>query len=168
MKKYFFITIVLSTIILSACTKKESAKVVTPTPIPREMSLSEEEKPKISLTPRADGHQLTLVVSKIPSNFSHVEYEVIYSAIDGGLEIEKGVSGNVDSQEIVNGSFERKILLGTESCTNGCKYKYDEGVVGGTIILTLNTIDNQVASMESSFKLNQVKNKGFVITFDDQ
>jgi len=168
MKKYFFLTIVLSTLFLSACGKKEPVKEVSPTPIPREMSLTEDQKPQISLTPRQDGHQLTLVISKIPSTFSHVEYEVIYSAVDGGLEIEKGVSGNVEAKEIVNGSFERKILLGTESCTNGCKYKYDEGVVGGTVILTLNTVDNQVASMESNFKLNQVKNKGFVVTFDDQ
>jgi hypothetical protein len=169
MKKYIFVFVLLfSSLFLSACGQKTAVKNVTPTPVPREMNLTDEEKPKITLTPRADGHEITLDVTKISSKFSKIEYELIYSALDNGLEIEKGVSGNVESKDMSNGSFQRKVLLGTESCTSGCKYKYDEGVVGGTIILTLNTTDNQVASLENTFKLTQVKGKGFVITLDSQ
>ncbi|MCX6726789.1 MAG: hypothetical protein NTY75_03140, partial [Candidatus Shapirobacteria bacterium] len=45
---------------------------------------------------------------------------------------------------------------GTESCTNGCKYNYDAGVVGGTISLNFITTDNQVATYEAPFTLKSI------------
>ena len=44
--------------------------------------------------------------------------------------MEKGVG---DTVKLTSNSFEKDLLLGTESCTNGCKYKFDEGVVGGVL-----------------------------------
>jgi len=165
MKKIIFLLFV-TTFILSSCGTKKTVTSATPTPVPRELNITDEQKPTVSLTSREDGHELTLKLSKIDSIFSKIEYELIYTASDAGLEIEKGVSGNFESKDITNGtSLERKILLGTESCTNGCKYKYDAGVNGGSLNLTLITNDNQVATMELPFTLTSTKGKNFTITF---
>ena len=163
MKKILFIFI--CTLILSSCGTKKTATPATPTPIPRELSITEDQKPIVKLTPREDGKELTLNISKINPIFVKIEYELIYTASDAGLDIEKGVSGNIETKDLVNGASERKILLGTESCTNGCKYKYDSGVNGGTLNMTLITKDNQVASIEIPFTLTSIKGKNFTVTF---
>lgn len=164
MKKILFL-LLISSFILSSCGAKKTAITATPTPVPRELTITEDQKPIISLTPREDGHELTLNISKINPIFIKIEYELIYTAVDSGLEIEKGVSGNFEVKDLINGVGERKILLGTESCTNGCKYKYDSGVNGGSLNLTLITKDNQVASLERPFTLTSTKGKNFAITF---
>ncbi|OIP87381.1 hypothetical protein CO009_02530 [Candidatus Shapirobacteria bacterium CG_4_8_14_3_um_filter_35_11] len=171
MKKQFslsrlsVICLLSSVFVLSSCGAKKTISTATPTPIPRELVITDDQKPTIKLTPRQDGHELTLTISQINSLFIKIEYELIYTAVDGGLEIEKGVSGNIESKDILNGTAERKILLGTESCTNGCKYKYDSGINGGSLNLTLITEDNQVASLEMPFTLTSSKGKNFTITF---
>jgi hypothetical protein len=157
--------ILLSSLFLSACGKTQTIPEPTPTPIPREYVLTETDKPQVNLTPRTDGHELTLKISSIKPVFTKIEYELIYTASDQGLEIEKGVSGTAETKDIINGNFERKLLLGTESCTSGCKYKYDTGVNGGTLNLTLITQDNQVASMTLPFTLTSTKSKGYTITW---
>ena len=164
MKKILLI-LLISSFTLSACGSKKTITPATPTPIPRELVITDDQKPTIKLTPRQDGHELTLTISQINPLFIKIEYELIYTAIDSGLEIEKGVSGNIESKDILNGTAERKILLGTESCTNGCKYKYDSGITGGSLNLTLITKDNQVASLEMPFTLTSAKGKNFTITF---
>lgn len=164
MKKILFLLLVTS-FTLSACGTKKTISTVSPTPVPRELTITEDQKPVATLIPRGDGHELTLKISKINSIFSKIEYELIYTAQDSGLDIEKGVSGNIETKDMVNGSSERKILLGTESCTNGCKYKYDSGVNGGTLNLTLITKNNQVASLEMPFTLTSTKGKNFTVTF---
>lgn len=165
MKKILFVLLV-SSFILSACGTKKTVSTATPTPIPREFIITDDQKPAVLLTAREDGHELTLKLNKIDPVFTKIEYELIYTASDSGLEIEKGVSGNIESKDIQNGSsVDRKILLGTESCTNGCKYKYDAGVNGGTLNLTLITKDNQVASLEMPFTLTSTKGKNFTVTF---
>lgn len=164
MKKIILLLLV-STFILSSCGTKKTTSQATPTPVPRELSITDDQKPVSLLTPREDGHELTLKISKINPIFTKIEYELIYTASDSGLDIEKGVSGNIESKDVINGSAERKILLGTESCTNGCKYKYDAGVNGGTLNLTLITNDNQVATLEMPFTLTSTKGKNFTVTF---
>jgi len=113
-----------------------------------ELILSDSEKPYISLTPQADGHRLDLKITNIPSSISDIEYDLIYTAQDEDLEIEKGVGGTI---EIEATSVERELLLGTESCTNGCKYKYDEGITGGTLTLNFITSDGKSALYEAPF-----------------
>ncbi len=147
--KYFFIVFV-SAFFLSACGKKTNTPKVIPTPIEQKLELEESEKPIISLVPRADGHELKLKINNIPANISDIEYELIYSAVDEGLEMEKGVG---DSIKVTANNLERNLLLGTSSCTNGCKYKYDSGVVGGNLSLTFLTANNQSLRYESSFVL---------------
>jgi hypothetical protein len=153
--KFFIFTVVIlsSSFFLSACGKKNnSSSTPTKTSVKKsvEIKLADNEKPIISLVPTTDGHTLNLKISSIPSKFSTVEYELIYTAKDGTLEIEKGVSGTVKPS---NSTIEKDLLLGTASCTNGCKYKYDEGVNGGTLNVTLKTDDNQYASFETPFTL---------------
>ncbi len=142
--------VIFSSLFLSACGKKDSSQQITPTPTPRLIQLSADQKPYISLIPRADGHLLTLKIDRIPEDFVEIEYEVLYLATDQGIEIEKGLG---DTIKVDSPSIERELLLGTESCTHGCKYKYDEGITGGTVTLTLVSKDSQVTTYESKFTL---------------
>lgn len=134
--------------------KNNSSNVPTPTPPPRLLEINENEKPIISIIPTGDGYWLDLKISNIPDYISQIEYDLTYTAIDQDFEIEKGVGGTIE--EITDSSFTRKILLGTESCTNGCKYKYDTGVTGGNLYLTLITDDNQVVDLQYPFALLSV------------
>ena len=157
--KYSFI-LLLSTFFLSACGKKPSTTEITPSPVSQKLELSEQEKPIVLLVPRQDGHELKLIIDNIPSSITEIEYELIYSAIDEGLEMEKGVG---DTIKVTSKKIERDLLLGTSSCTNGCKYKYDQGVVGGTLSLTFLTNDNQSLIYETPFALktsSDIKKEG--------
>ncbi len=88
--------IISSSFVLSACTKKTTTTTQTKnTQATKQIELTADEKPYISLIPRADGHELKFKVIDIPSKFSTVEYELIYIAEDEDLEIEKGVSGTI-------------------------------------------------------------------------
>jgi len=160
MKKIF--PIILCSILLFGCSKKTSTSKITPTPVPRTFELQENEQPEISLVPREDGHELTMKISKIIPNVANIEYELTYNASESGMEIEKGLG---DSIKVEGTSIERKLLLGTESCTSGCKYKYDEGITGGNLNITLITKDNQSALIEKTFTLTQdKKSKKWTIT----
>jgi len=157
MNKTKFLSLALivlgSSFLLSGCGKKPTTttKPITTTKKPTtELVLSDSEKPIISLIPRADGHELKLKLDNIPSNVNQIDYELIYSASDNGLVMEKGVGDTVKN---VSKTLEKDLLLGTASCTNGCKYKYDEGVNSGTLSLTLYTADNQSTTFESPFIL---------------
>lgn len=130
-------------------------KKTTDTPIKtvqksKQVELTADEKPYLSLIPRPDGHELKFKVMNIPSRFSTAEYELIYTAEDEGLEIEKGVSGTI---QLTDPNFEKDLLLGTSSCTNGCKYKYDEGITGGVLTLTLTTSNKEYFTFETPFLL---------------
>lgn len=125
-----------------------------------ELTLTDDQKPYISIIPQADGHRLNLKISDIPKNITEIEYDLIYTAKDENIEIEKGVGGTA---KIEGSSIERELLLGTESCTSGCKYKYDEGVTGGTITLSFIANNGQSALYEAPFVLStsaEVKSKG--------
>lgn len=161
MKKIF--PIILCSILFFGCSKKTSTTKITPTPVPRTFELQESEKPDITLTSREDGHELTMKISKIPSMITNIEYELLYKASEEGMEIEKGLG---DSIKVEGTSLERKLLLGTESCTSGCKYKYDEGVSGGNLNITLITKDGQSNTIEKTFTLKKdTKTKKWTITF---
>lgn len=151
------LTLVLSCVaLLSAC---GSTKTTTnqPTPVAQTggvFEMTEKDKPEITLNPTSDGHWINLKINKVPALVSAIEYEMTYNAIDNKNEIEKGVSGTIKSQEI-SSTVERKLLLGTESCTAGCKYKYDEGVVGGHLSINFINQKGQTATYESDFALKK-------------
>lgn len=168
-KILFSIAIVgFSTLLLSGCGKKSTTGKITPTPVPRVLELKDSEKPIISLIPRADGHEIKMKIENIANFVANIEYELLYTAQDNGLEMEKGVG---DTLKIDSTSLERDLLLGTASCTNGCKYKYDTGINGGTLTLTLITKDGQAATIEVPFVLTDTatikKNGGITFTADN-
>ncbi|MBU1130185.1 hypothetical protein KKE45_02585 [Patescibacteria group bacterium] len=152
--KYILIFLVLIPLFLffflSIRRKKKTENNITPTPTPRITEIELEDRPYISLIPRTDGHELKLKIEKIPENIKEIEYELIYLAIDNNLEIEKGMG---DTIQFESNSLERDLLLGTASCTNTCKYKYDEGITGGTLSILFITKNDQVATYQTSFLL---------------
>lgn len=131
-------------------TSNTKTNTKTTTQATKKIELSADEKPYISLIPSSEGHNLTFKIKDIPTKFTTAEYELIYTAKDENIEIEKGVSGTV---ELSGGIIEKDLLLGTASCTNGCKYKYDEGVTGGILTLTLKTKNKEYFSYETPFVL---------------
>lgn len=142
------ITIIIIITTTSKKDKKEETVLTQNSNLNQELILEDDQKPYISIIPQADGHRFDIKISNIPSSIVELEYDLIYTAQDENLEIEKGIGGTT---KITSSVFERELLLGTESCTNGCKYKYDEGIIGGTLILNLLTKDNQSAYFETSF-----------------
>lgn len=147
------IMVLALSLFLSGCTPKPTP-TPTPTPAPKTWELLPADKPLISLIPRTDGHELKLKIEKIPTNIKEIEYELLYTAVDNNLEIEKGAGDTLKSPQ---SSIERNILLGTSSCTNGCKYKYDTGVTGGTLSLTLVNQNGQFATFQTPFTLKTGK-----------
>lgn len=152
MKSKIFITLI-SLFILSACgiNKTVTKDKTVPTPASSLLELKLEERPLISLIPRSDGHQLTLKIDNIPNIINQIEYELIYTASDIDMEIEKGLGDTIKLTG--DKSLSRDLLLGTSSCTNGCKYKYDTGVNSGILTLTFITPNNQVATYIGPFSL---------------
>lgn len=107
-----------------------------------------EERPFVSLTPRADGHEFHLTISNIPSGTESVEYELVYKVASG---VTQGVPGTVKLPG--KSSIERDLLLGT--CSSG-KCRYDEGVEKGTFTLRLRDEDGKlITKLETEFHLQQ-------------
>jgi hypothetical protein len=159
----FALIVVLSSFFLSACGKKVVTTVppTNTTNSSATIELKPQDRPYISLIPRADGHQLTLKIDNLPSSVTQVDYELIYDVHDkaSNQDIEKGVS---DTIKDISKSVSRDLLLGTASCTAGCKYAYDEGVTGGTLTLILTTASGQATfttpfALESSADINREK-----------
>lgn len=148
--------LIVATFLLSACGAKTTQNKITPTPAPKLVEMAQADRPYISLVPRDDGHMIYLKLNNIPSYVKQIEYELLYSAMDSGNEIEKGVG---DTIKDIKSSLERSLLLGTESCTSGCKYKFDEGVFGGTLTLNFITNDGQISTFETPFSI--VSSAGF-------
>lgn len=85
------------------------------------------ERPVVSLVPSSDGHYLKLTVTQIKvKGAASMDYELLYTLLDGRTQ---GVPGTVkvDGSDII-----KDLLLGSESSG---KFRYDEGVDGGTITL---------------------------------
>lgn len=91
------------------------------------------DRPMASLTPTSDGHWLNLKVEKIKISADSMDYELLYQLPDGRTQ---GVPGTITLKGQTQ--IERKLLLGSESSG---KFRYDEGVKGGT--LTLRFRDSQ-------------------------
>lgn len=107
-----------------------------------------EERPFVSLTPRADGREFHLTISNIPSGTESVEYELVYKVASG---VTQGVPGTVKLSG--KSSIERDLLLGT--CSSG-KCRYDEGVEQGTFTLRLRDSDGKlITKLETEFHLQQ-------------
>lgn len=145
------ITLILTcALILSACGAKKTT-TITPTPAPKLVEMAVSERPKISLIPRQDGHMLYLKLDNVSTNITQIDYELLYNAGENGVQIEKGLS---DTIKDISSSISRDLLLGTESCTSGCKYNFDAGVTGGTLSMTFATKSGQISTFITPFTLN--------------
>lgn len=86
-----------------------------------------EERPITTLVPSSDGHYLKLTVAQIKvKNAASLDYELLYTLPDGRTQ---GVPGTV---KLTGADVIKDLLLGSESSG---KFRYDEGVDGGTITL---------------------------------
>ena len=103
-----------------------------------------EERPFVSLTPRADGKEFTLDITRI-KNTQTIEYEMVYDS--QGLS--RGVIGSVDIKG--EDKVQRKLLLG--SCSKSV-CKYDEGVEQGALTLRFRGSDG-TRKFTSDFHLQQ-------------
>lgn len=117
-----------------------------PSPIPegRLIETALEERPYVTLTPRTDGREFTLEISRI-KNAETIEYELVY--LTRGLS--RGVIGSIDLQGET--TISRKLLLGT--CSRGV-CKYDEDVTEGSLTLRFRSPEG-VRKFVSDFHLQQ-------------
>lgn len=125
--------------------KKAEPAVEEPVDEGRYLETALVDRPYVSLTPRADGKELTLEIARI-KNADSIDYELVYLA-EGDLS--RGVIGTIK----YNGedSVDRDLLLG--SCSkNVCKY--DEGVDGGTLTLKFRSSEG-VRKFETDFVLQK-------------
>lgn len=108
--------------------KNKNTEVVETDDVVTEVAFK--DRPFAALTPTSDGHYINLKIDKVtlPKAVS-LDYELLYSLPDGRTQ---GVPGTVDLKG--EKSFERKLLLGSES--NG-KFRYDEGVEDGSLTVRL-------------------------------
>lgn len=165
-KNWWIFLLVFSTLLLLGgiffLIKRASPKKGgTPTPTPEgvliETTLA--ERPYVTLTPRADGRELKLSISRI-KNAQTIEYELVY--LSRGLS--RGVIGTINLSSGQT-SYVKDLLLGTCS-KNVCKY--DEDVSEGTLTLRfrsqegvrkfitdfhLQQADDELTSMDGNFKI---------------
>jgi len=96
------------------------------------IEVSLEDRPITLLIPSEDGHWLKMRIEKLKIEAKSMDYELLYQFPDPDTGDSKtaGVPGSI----ILDGieEIERDLLMGSESSG---KYRYDEGVTGGTLTL---------------------------------
>jgi hypothetical protein len=162
MKTKIFL-IIAASVLLAACGSASSTTKITPTPTSKVVEMPVENRPLVSLTPSADGHYLDLKLEGVPSSITSIEYEVLYDANSNGSQIEKGIG---DTIKLITSTIEKNLLLGTESCTSGCKYSYDTGIVGGQVTINFIDTNGQESTFDTPYTLNTTAdiNKSSAIT----
>ncbi len=138
-----------------------------------------DQRPVVTLTPKADGHWLSLKLTGINrlTNATTVEYEALYEAGDGR---QQGSSGK--TQIAGKTAYDSDILLGSESSG---KFRYDTGVEKGTLTIKyrdqkgklagklttdfhFQTATDVLTSVDGTFtfKLDKPSKKGFFVTMN--
>lgn len=106
-----------------------------------------EKRPFVSLTPKSDGHWVTLKIenqNKV-DNAVTLDYEFLYETMDGTPQGSSGDNIALDK------AIEREILLGSESSG---KYRYDEGVEKGTLTIRYrNDLGKVVGKLSTDFRM---------------
>ncbi|MEK7550169.1 MAG: hypothetical protein AAB535_00075 [Patescibacteria group bacterium] len=117
------------------------------------------ERPLVSLIPTSDGHWLKLMIEKIKvSGATSLDYELLYSLPDGRTQ---GVPGTV---KLDGNDVTRDLLLGSESSG---KFRYDEGVTGGTITIRFRDSKGKlIGKLSTQFTLTSPKKGAFEVTMD--
>jgi len=139
--------------------KKTAAPEASTTPQRKVEQINQlpiKDRPFVTLTPRADGKEVTLSLDNV-KDASKVEYEMEYTA---GAMLQ-GVFGTIDfSQEVP--PVEKQLLFG--SCSKG-KCKYDDNVTGGSLTLRFEGDDPYV--LKSDFNLQLMSEREGVFTSKD-
>ena len=141
---------------------KKSSGVDNEVPVPEPVIITERpieesigERPYVSLVPTADGHWVNLEIKNFAKGVRSFEYDLIYFADFEGSKIERGVTTGGVPVELSGSDFSKKILFGSASCTTGvCKYKYDENVTEGSLILNIN-LDKEVDHYETTYRIQK-------------
>ncbi len=137
----FFLIVTAGAVVLFRNRDKEKENQ-TDISLPQTKTLTIDQLPIVKLTGRNRNRELTLYLEAAKGQFdSKVEYELIYH-LEAGLS--RGVMGEI---QLIEDRGEREIILGT--CSRGV-CRYDEGVIDGEIIISLNK-ENQLHSFETKF-----------------
>lgn len=154
MKRYSFLLkmalMLLLTIGLSACIKKNEQATATPTPKPPEKvnTIPQSERPYVVIAPNPADRELILTFYALKKPAQKGEYEIEYQT----GELVQGAFGTIDVDALPDSS---KVLLGTRSA--GGKTTYHEGVTGGTLLLRFDTPEKYVLRNEWSYLENKTK-----------
>ncbi len=121
--------------------------------------IPQDQRPTISLTPSSDGHWLDFKVQNIKvKGAASMDYELIYTT---GMGVQQGVPGTV---KLEGSDVTRNLLLGSESSG---KFRYDEGVKGGTMTIRFrNDKGKLIGKLSSTFTLSSPKKGVFEVTMD--
>jgi hypothetical protein len=151
--------LLLAVLVLSGCGKKP-ATTSTTTPAKKTEAINQlaiTDRPFVTLTPRADGKEVTLGINEV-KNATKVEYEIEYQT----ATLIQGAFGNIDFTKDTP-PVAKNILFG--SCSkNVCKF--DEGVTGGSLTLTFSGSDKPYV-LKSDFNLQQMFDRQGVFTSKD-
>lgn len=132
-------TVVVGSLFFAGCRRQAPQGQVGPTPRVRKADVNVNQepianRPFIQLTPRADGHAITLNVVAVKKPSTDLEYEIEYNS--GSLV--QGAFGqiSIDPNKL---PATKEILLG--SCSTGGKCAYNSDVTGGTLTLRFGNPD---------------------------
>ncbi len=148
---------VLAWIFWPAKKKKVETTQTTSRKVEQINKLAIQDRPFVTLTPRADGREVTLEIDKV-TNATEAEYELEYTA---GSMIQ-GVFGTIDftqDEPPVN----KDLLFG--SCSKG-KCRYDENVSGGSLTIRFDGGDEPY-TLKSDFNLQLMADREGVFTSKD-
>lgn len=115
------------------------------------------DRPYVTLTPRADGREITLFIDNV-KNATNAEYELEYQA----ESLIQGVFGTIDFTEDTP-PVTKDLLFG--SCSKG-KCRFDEGVTGGGLIIRFDGGDEPYV-LKSDFNLQLMGDREGVFTSKD-
>ena len=163
MKKYLkiIIPIVVLLVVLAwlfwPASKKE-LDIPTPTRKVEQINkIPVADRPFVTLTPRADGKEVTLVIDNL-SNADSAEYELEYQA----ESLIQGVFGTIDFSKD-QPPVSKDLLFG--SCSKG-KCRFDEGVTGGSLTVRFDGGDEPYV-LKTDFNLQNMFDRQGVFTSKD-
>jgi hypothetical protein len=106
------------------------------------------DRPVVTLSPAADGHNVSITVSELKKPATEVEYELEYQA--GSLL--QGAFGNLELGAL---PASKQLLLG--SCSAGGACTFHEDVQGGTLLMRFSGPENYALKSEWRYFDNKTK-----------
>lgn len=138
-RKLVLVSVLMGSLLFAGCKKAPSASNAGPTPRARKADVNVNQEPVanrpfVTLTPRGDGHAITVNVIALKKPSTDLEYEIEYNS--GSLV--QGAFGQLtlDANKL---PVNKEVLLG--SCSTGGKCAYNADVTGGTLTLRFSNPD---------------------------